>query len=152
MHRQQNHKVKLQPALTQQRTHMKAGHGKVERFRFFGEVGTCELEVVFCIVELLLTILPHALEQPLSCHWKPVLLPAKAVESGPIVPPCRRRRRTGTRHSSFRHYYPFQESFSGYNSDASLQTVTQATFTRPSQQKLHRLTFFNCASARTEPT
>ena len=46
MHRQQNHKVKLQPALTQQRTHMKAGHGKVERFRFFGEVGTCELEVV----------------------------------------------------------------------------------------------------------
>ena len=27
---------------------------------------------LFCVVKLLLTILPHALEQPLSCHWKPV--------------------------------------------------------------------------------
>ena len=48
-----------------------------------------------------------ALEQPLSGHWEPVLLLAKAIESGPIVPPCLRGRGTGTRNSSFRHDYLF---------------------------------------------
>ena len=50
MYRQRNDALNFQPALTQQRTHMKVGHGEVERFRFLGEVGTCELEVVSSVL------------------------------------------------------------------------------------------------------